>query len=244
MSKKTLHDIVHINGLFWGMMLLATTIGELTGNYVSRDMGLGYIFAAQILIGFYLAFVCIVTLFEKKHHALFWLLIISGNIGGTPIADFVTNNLGFGNIKGSLLIATILSLLLILKLFKSLDVKNLKMVRLGDFIYWMAILTSSTFGTTFGDFITSDTPLGALGGSIFLFVILIILPLLLKLNKISSMLAYWIALVVVHPIGATFANYISKPIGLDLGNVSTGLALVVTFLVAYTIHHRNVTIND
>lgn len=232
MTKKTLHDAVQINFVFWIMMLLATTIGELTGNYVSRDMGLGYIAAAGLLIGFYFIIATTVILLEKKHFSFFWLLIISGNIGGTPIADFVTDNLGFGNIQGSLLIASILILLLIcLKILKSKDSKNLNMMRISDFIYWMAILTSSTFGTTFGDLITSDTPLGALGGSVLLFLFLILLAGLFKMKKISAMLAYWIALVVVHPIGATFANYISKPIGLNFGNVSTGIVLVLTFLI-------------
>lgn len=100
-------------------------------------------------------------------------------------------------------------------------------------LYWMAILASSTFGTTSGDFLTNDTPLGAAGGSIFLLFLLAIVTVLNRRGKVSDTIFYWAAIVIIHPIGATIGNYISKPIGLNWGNVWTSVTLVVAFVALF-----------
>jgi uncharacterized membrane-anchored protein len=92
---------------------------------------------------------------------------------------------------------------------------------------------SSTFGTTSGDFLSNDTPLGALGGSLLLLGLLGVVVLIVFYTKVSKELCYWIALVLMHPIGATVGNYISKPAGLDFGNVWTSVVLITTFIAIF-----------
>lgn len=230
-------DFPKIDFNYWLLMILATTIGEIVGNLISRNLGLGYSTGSILLISIFAVSVIAITLIKGENHIFYWLLIILGNIAGTNIADFVViSPLNLGTIMGSLLVMGVLVTILLVWRFiapnssieKGLDLKT-------QFLYWLAILMSSTFGTTSGDFLSNDTPLGALGGSLLLLGLLGIVVLLVFYTKISKELCYWIALVLMHPIGATIGNYISKPAGLNFGNVWTSLVLIITFALLFLI---------
>jgi uncharacterized membrane-anchored protein len=225
-------NIPKINFVYWVLMIIATTTGEIVGNYISRDLGLGYKIGAIILVSVFTLSI-VYTIFSKKFNQLFyWFLIILGNIGGTNIADLICIDLKLGTIVGSLLvIGSFLIILLAIKLLsKNLTPINEMKI---EFLYWFAILTSSTFGTTSGDFLSNDTPLGADGGSVLLIFLLLNSILFLHFKKISNNVFYWLAIIIIHPIGATFGNYISKPAGLDFGNVWTSIFLITLFFIVY-----------
>ncbi|MFI1770954.1 hypothetical protein [Thalassobellus citreus] len=224
--------------LYWFLMIIATTTGEIVGNYISRDLGLGYQTGSIILFSTFLIAISYSIFSKNKSDLLYWILIILGNIGGTNIADLICIDLNLGTIYGSLLVvATLLILILLMKTVKK------KNFNLQSFLYWLAIITSSTFGTTSGDFLTNDTPLGAAGGSILLIILLIISVVLLRAKIISSIIFYWAAIVIIHPIGATIGNYISKPIGLNFGNVWTSVFLITAFIALF-IYDKNNTVNN
>ena len=98
-------------------------------------------------------------------------------------------------------------------------------------MYWIAILTSSTLGTAFGDLLAHNTPLGFDGGTLLLLSLLTIVVALVYLTKISREILYWLAIILTHPIGATMGDYLTKPEGMNLGNVKSSLVLVVVFIV-------------
>lgn len=214
--------------IYWFLMIIATTTGEIVGNYISRDLGLGYQTGSILLLSLFLASITYTIYSKNKSTVLYWLLIIIGNIGGTNIADLICIELNLGTIYGSLLvIAALFIFILLMKIVKS------QKINIQTFLYWLAIITSSTFGTTSGDFLTNDTPLGAAGGSIFLIILLIIAIVLLRTKKMSTTVFYWAAIIIIHPIGATIGNYISKPIGLNFGNVWTSVFLIITFILLF-----------
>lgn len=213
---------------YWLLMIIATTIGEIVGNYISRDLGLGYQTGSIILLSLFLILISVLIFTKNNNHVFYWLLIIIGNIGGTNIADLICIDLNLGTIYGSILVIIVLIILII-------TLKKIKKEKstIQEFLYWLAIITSSTFGTTSGDFLTNDTPLGAAGGSVFLLLLLFLSIYLLRTKKISSTTFYWLAIVIIHPIGATIGNYISKPIGLNLGNVWTSIFLIGLFIILF-----------
>ena len=226
-----------IDPKYWILMILATTIGEIVGNLISRNLGLGYTTGSSLLIGVYALAVAGTMYFKAEAHAFYWTLIVTGNIAGTNIADFIViSPLNLGAAWGSLLVMGLLSTVLV---FWKMSAHGVSLGgatgRTTEALYWSAILMSSTFGTTSGDFLTSDTPLGALGGSVLLLGLLCVLVLLTTYTSFPRELAYWSALVIIHPVGATIGNYISKPIGLNFGNVYTSLFLTVAFLALYNI---------
>lgn len=218
-------------------MIIATTTGEIVGNYISRDLGLGYKMGSILLISIFISAILYSIFFKKFNQLFYWLLIIIGNIGGTNIADLICIDLNLGTIYGSLLvIAVFLFLLLAIKIIS--QKQNVITEMKVEFLYWFAILTSSTFGTTSGDFLSNDTLLGADGGTILLIFLLVLSILLLRYKRISKDLFYWLAIIIIHPIGATFGNYISKPAGLNFGNVYTSVILITLFSILYQINQK------
>ena len=168
-------------------MIIATTTGEIVGNYISRDLGLGYKIGSILLVTTFVSAILYSILTKKFNQLFYWFLIILGNIGGTNIADLICIDLNLGTIYGSLLVIFVFFMILLaIKIIskKQSVITDMKI----EFLYWFAILTSSTFGTTSGDFLSNDTPLGADGGTILLIALLIVSILLLRFKQISKSL--------------------------------------------------------
>ena len=239
-NKKLNIHIPNIGIHYWTLMILATTIGEIVGNLISRNVGLGYSTDSILLLSTYAFSIIAIALSGKENPSVYWLLIVLGNIAGTNCADFITiEPLKLGTMWGSVLVMGILTLILIV--WKFVSPKSTVETGLNSktfFLYWFAILVSSTFGTTSGDLLSNDTPLGAGGATILLLAILTIFALLNKYTKVSKEILYWFALVVMHPIGATIGNYISKPAGLNFGNIWTSVVLVLVFLLLFIANKR------
>jgi uncharacterized membrane-anchored protein len=104
--------------------------------------------------------------------------------------------------------------------------------------YWAAVLATFALGTAAGDLTATPLNLGYFPSAL-LFISIIAIPAVgwwrFNLNPI---VAFWFAYIVTRPIGASFADWLSKPrsitgLGLGDGTVS-GLALIVFIaLVAY-----------
>lgn len=238
---KNLPKLTH---WYWVLMLLCTTMGELVGNLLSRNFELGYTKGAVVDICIFSFVIAVFMGLRLKNDIYYWILILIGNIGGTNLADWVTLEpletdktwgilapLQLGTQLGSLAVMGSLILILAVRygLVKKLSEKSLFV----NVAYWIAILLSSTFGTTSGDLITNDTPLGAFWGSIVLLILLAITYFSFKQKIISKATGYWSALVLIHPVGATIGNWVSKPIGLDLGNVWTNAVMIGLFAVIF-----------
>ena len=232
--------IPKINTQYWLLMVLATTIGEIVGNLISRNLGLGYTTGSILLISTYFIAITAIVFSGKQKHLMYWILIILGNIAGTNCADFITiEPLQLGTVYGSLLVMAVLVFILIAwKFIAPKSNIDTGFTKVTFYLYWFAILVSSTFGTTSGDFLSNDTALGSGGGTLLLLVLLAVIALLALYKKALKEPAYWAALVVVHPIGATIGNYISKPEGLDFGNVWTSLVLVTAFTMLFVINEK------
>lgn len=233
-----------LNPAYWALMLLCTTMGELIGNLISRNFELGYTQGALIDVCFFSLAIALMLVLRLRNQIFYWTLILIGNIGGTNLADWVTleplagdkkwgwlSPLQLGTKLGSL---AVMSSLLIVLLVRWMIARRQKSESpITSIFYWFAILLSSTFGTTSGDLITNDTPLGALGGSIMLLIVLLFVFAAYKKRMMSEAAAYWAALVLMHPVGATIGNWVSKPIGLNLGNVYTNVFMITLFFVIY-----------
>ena len=237
-------NLPRLNVSYWALMLICTTMGELIGNLLSRNFALGYTQGAILDVCVFAVMIFLDLIFKLKKDIFYWALILMGNIGGTNLADWVTLDpldndkkwgllqpLQLGTKMGSLAVMGSLVLILVIRYF--ISKKRGESSVFSNVFYWLAILLSSTFGTTSGDLITNDTPLGAFWGSVFLLGLLAIVYRLFKSRRLNETTSYWLALVLMHPVGATIGNYVSKPIGLNFGNVYTNLALVMFFGVIY-----------
>jgi uncharacterized membrane-anchored protein len=224
------NKVAKITFLFWIMKIVATTLGETLGDFISMTLNLGYTVGIGITLLFFLI-VLIIQLFLKTHIPLvYWLVIIGTTTLGTEISDFIDRSLHLGYAVGSLFLVTglIISLYFWFRKYKNLEVYPIT-DKTKEMYYWTAILFSNSLGTAFGDFLSDNIGLSYLSGAIVTGVIIIVVVTLHYFTKINHILLFWIAFVFTRPFGAAFGDLLTKALskgGLDLGTLNASLVSI------------------
>jgi uncharacterized membrane-anchored protein len=230
-----------INLFYWALIISANTMGETAGDLISQTFGLGYGGGTIALLGLFII-VLIISIYSKSHKPLlYWTVITLASTLGTTISDFISRSffhiqLGFTENQGYtfgtiILIVTLIFTFGIWNYHSKTNTIENGLNKRSEFLYWIAILTSSTLGTALGDLLAHNTPLGFDGGTLLLIILLAFVVGLYFLTKISRELLYWFAIILTHPIGATMGDYLTKPEGFNLGNLTASLVLVLVFVV-------------
>jgi len=224
------------------MKIIATTLGETLGDFISMTLNLGYLTGIVVTLLFFLA-VLFTQLYSKKYVPVFyWLVIIGTTTLGTEISDFMDRSLHLGYALGSLVLFACLITALVLwnKKYKSLDVYPIS-ERKKEIYYWTAILFSNSLGTAFGDFLSDNLGLSYLNGALVTAGIILVVILLHYLTKINEIILFWIAFVFTRPFGATFGDFLTKPLskgGFDLGTLPASLVCISLLTILILISHR------
>ncbi|MGL2966106.1 COG4705 family protein [Flavobacterium sp. XGLA_31] len=224
-----------LTALFWLTKIIATTLGETAGDLVSITLHVGYALSSLLLFGCFLVLLAI-QLFSKKYTPwIYWLVVLATSTSGTTLSDYMDRTLELGYATGSLCIATLLCVVLLVWKFseKSLSVTQITR-RSTEMFYWTAILVSNTLGTALGDFLADDSGLGFAGGAALIGLALGIVLLVHYSTKISGVILFWLAFVLTRPFGATFGDVLTKSAdkgGLNLGTKGTSLLLFVLLLI-------------
>lgn len=239
---KAVNKVASVTLLFWLMKITATTLGETLGDFISMTLNLGYtvgIFITLLFFGITLA----TQLKVKKYiPIIYWLVIVGTTTLGTEISDFIDRTLKAGYLLGSLLLISglLLTLFLWYKKYKDLEVYPI-IDRNKEIYYWIAILFSNSLGTAFGDFLSDNLGLSYLIGACITGVIILIVVLLHYFTKINHAVLFWIAFVFTRPFGATFGDFLTKPIahgGLNLGTLNASLISLALLLLMIVISHK------
>jgi uncharacterized membrane-anchored protein len=230
-----------INLFYWALIISANTMGETAGDLISQTFNLGYDGGTIALITLFLIALTISIYSKSQKPLLYWIVITLVSTAGTTISDFISRSffhlqLGFteneGYTFGTILLIVALTLTFsIWKYHSKVNTIENGLNKRTESLYWIAILTSSTLGTAFGDLLAHNTPLGFDGGTLLLLLFLAVVVGLVYLTKISRELLYWLAIILTHPIGATMGDYLTKPEGMNLGNINASLTLVGVFIV-------------
>jgi len=107
------------------------------------------------------------------------------------------------------------------------------------------VFATFALGTALGDFTAASLHLGYLASGILFFVVILIPALLWWRFGLNSVVAFWFAYVVTRPLGASFADYFSKPhalSGVNYGDAT--VALITTIIVAVLVGYLSVTRHD
>lgn len=238
---QELNKVARITLLFWLMKIIATTLGETLGDFISMTLNLGYLTGLIITFIFFLA-VLALQLMSKRHVPVFyWLVIIATTTLGTEISDFLDRSLHMGYALGSLLLFVLLVITLVLwyRKFKNLEVFPITR-RNKEFFYWTAILFSNSLGTAFGDFLSDNIGLSYLYGALVTAGIILLVVVLHYLTKINHILLFWIAFIFTRPFGATFGDFLTKSVskgGLDLGTLAASIVSMVLMTILIIIAH-------
>lgn len=247
MTTQQLNKVAKITLIFWLMKIAATTLGETLGDFISMTLNLGYTIGIVVTLAFF--FVALFTQLSVRKYVpvIYWLVIIGTTTLGTEISDYIDRTLHLGYTAGSALLVSCLLLTLFLWFRKY---KNLEVFPISDkqkeIYYWTAILFSNSLGTAFGDFLGDGFGMSFLQGAFVTGGVILIVVLLHYLTKINHIILFWIAFVFTRPFGATFGDFLTKPIdngGLHLGTLESSLVCVgvmtVLLFIAYRQHKLN-----
>jgi len=242
MDTKGINRVPHIIFLYWIIKIASTTLGETGADMFSMTLNLGY--GETILIFFILFLILLVIkLYLKKYNpAAYWLVFTATAIVGTGISDFIDRTLGLGYAVGSVILIFLLLLILALwfKKERSISVEYITTTS-AEIYYWIAFLIANTLGTAAGDFVADSLGFGFLVSAILITGLLIITILLHFYTNTSKILLFWIAFVLTRPFGATFGDFLTKPInkgGLDLGTLNSSIVSIVLMTLLIIISHR------
>jgi|TARA_R110000744_G_scaffold153733_1_gene268156 uncharacterized membrane-anchored protein len=242
---KALNKVAKITLLFWLMKIVATTLGETLGDFIAQTLGLGYTIGILITLLFF-AIVLTVQLYQKKYVPLwFWLVIIATTTLGTEISDFIDRSLHLGYTWGSVLLFTglVITLFAWYKKFRNLEVYPIVKTN-KEVFYWIAILFSNSLGTAFGDYLSDVVGLSYLNGAMVTATIIVLVVILHYFSKINRIVLFWVAFIFTRPFGATFGDFLTKPLakgGLDLGTLPASAVSFVIMGVFIYISHRQIS---
>jgi uncharacterized membrane-anchored protein len=237
-----INKIAEITILFWIMKIIATTLGETLGDYLSMTLNLGYDVSLAITALVFIA-VLLMQLRAKKFVPLyFWLVIIATTTLGTEISDFIDRSLHLGYTLGSVVLCSglVITLYFWYKKYKSLSVNPI-VERSKEIYFWIAVLFSNSLGTAFGDYLGDALGLSYLTGALVTAGVIVLVLLLHYFTKINHILLFWLAFIFTRPFGATFGDFLTKPLakgGLYLGTLNATLVSCLLMGILIYIAHR------
>lgn len=215
----TANKVAQITLAFWVMKIFATTLGETAGDFISMTLNLGYYIGLGITFSI-LAVVLWAQISAKTLKPwLFWLAIVATTTAGTEISDFMDRSLGLGYLWGSVLLVS--GLLATLAVWYARD-KSLKVYPITrkdtELMFWAAVLFSNSLGTAFGDFLVDNMGLSFIQGAFVTAGVILVVAALHYFTKLNEVLLFWIAFISTRPFGATFGDFLTKP--LDHGGLN------------------------
>jgi uncharacterized membrane-anchored protein len=248
METKNRNKIAEITLLFWLMKIVATTLGETLGDFISMTLNLGYITGIAITLVFFIALLYNQLKTSNYKPFPFWLVIIATTTLGTEISDFIDRSLNLGYTIGSLilLIGLLVTLFLWYKKYNNLIVNPI-IENKKELYFWIAVLFSNSLGTAFGDYLSDVVGFTYLQGALITATIIVFVVLLHYFTKLNEALLFWLAFVFTRPFGATFGDFLTKPItkgGLDLGTLQASVVSIIIMLFLIYYSHKKTKTNS
>ncbi len=241
-SEPVAAKVPEVTALFWVVKVLTTAGGEAASDWLALG--------SRLVAGAIETLILIVALawqFRTRRYvaAAYWSLAYAIAIFGTGVSDALHLEVGLPYAVTTALWAVVLAAVFTLwyRSERTLSIHSIVTTR-REIFYWATVLATFALGTALGDFTAVALGIGFLASGI-LFGILILLPGLAwwKL-RLDAVAAFWMSYVLTRPLGASFADYFSKPhslSGLDLGDgpVAVAVLLAVALLVGYLAVRRN-----
>jgi len=237
--------VPEITLLFWVIKILTTAGGEATSDYLALDLG-SRLVAGCIEAGIFV--VALVWQFRTRRYvaAAYWLLAYAIAIFGTGVADAMHLFVGIPYAGTTAAWAVVLALVFWLwyRSERTLSIHSIVTQR-REIYYWCVVFATFALGTALGDFTATALQLGYLASGILFFLVILIPAVAWSRFGLNSVVAFWFAYVVTRPLGASFADYFSKPhslSGVNYGDAT--VAVITTIIVAVLVAYLSVTRRD
>lgn len=230
------NKVAQVTIFFWIMKIIATTLGETAGDYLSMSLGLGYYISFAITFAI-LAIILFFQIQAKRYRpALYWLAIIATTTAGTEVSDLMDRSFGLGYALGSLILVTCLLSVLTVWYYRDRDLSVYPIFKKdAETTYWLAVVFSNSLGTAFGDFLTDNMGLSYIQGALLTATVIAVVIALHYLTKLNDIFLFWLAFIFTRPFGATFGDFLTKPIDQGGLSLSRGLSSAIAFLILITV---------
>jgi uncharacterized membrane-anchored protein len=241
-TSGKINKVAKITLLFWLMKIVATTLGETLGDFISMTLNLGYTVGIAVTLSFFFVVLFAQLSVKKYVPVVYWLVIIGTTTLGTEISDYIDRTLHLGYALGTILLVSCLSVTLLLwfRRYKNLEVFPIANKQ-KEIYYWTAILFSNSLGTAFGDFLGDYYGMSYIHGAMVTGGVILVVVLLHMLTNINHIILFWIAFIFTRPFGATFGDFLTKPLdkgGLYLGTLESSLVSVCVMIILLFIAHK------
>ena len=228
--------VPEVTALFWVIKISTTAAGEAISDMFVNNKKLGVVVEVSMFC------VALVLQFAARRYAAipYWFLALAIATAGTGVAD--TMHLVFGMPYALTTAFWLVVLAVVFHLWNrsehTLDIHSITTNRREKY-YWCVVFATFCLGTAAGDFFASTLGLGYLASAVFFSGVILIPWAGWKLLDWNWIFSFWFAYVITRPVGASFADYLSKGhqvSGANFGDWQTALVLtaVVVVLVAYT----------
>jgi uncharacterized membrane-anchored protein len=222
--------VPQIGVLFWVVKLLTTAGGEAFSDFLAHHVMLG---AAVDLV---LIVTGVFFQFRTRRYvaAAYWYLALAIATFGTGAADVLHLDLGLPYAATTALWAVVLAVVF-WRWYRregTLSIHSI-VTRRREAYYWVTVFATFALGTALGDLTANTLHLGYLGSAI-LFAVVIAVPAVAWRMGLNPVAAFWFAYIVTRPLGASCADWLSKPrslSGLALGDLPVAAAFVIALAV-------------
>jgi len=243
-NTVTISKIAKVTLVFWIIKIIATTLGETTGDFIAQTLNLGYIFGI-VFTGILLVVLLFLQIRATKYNpALFWAAIVGTTTAGTEISDFLDRTLNIGYLGGSILLGLGLFATLFIWYRREghLKVENITRKNV-EIMFWTAVLFSNSLGTAFGDWLVDGLGLSFFGGALVCIAVIVAVLVAHYTKAMNAVALFWIAFVFTRPFGATFGDLLTKPVahgGFNLGTYNASLVcfVMIATLVMFNMRQR------
>lgn len=229
--------VPEITAYFWAIKALSTAMGEATSDFLVHIMNP----VAAVGLGFIGFVIALVLQFSRRRYIAwtYWFAVVMVGVFGTMAADVLHVGFGVPYIASTILYAVVLAAVFVTwqRTEKTLSIHSIDTARREAF-YWAAVVATFAMGTALGDLTATTFHLGYFK-SLVLFAVVITIPAIgYRWLRWNAILSFWFAYVVTRPLGASFADWASKPpsvsgLGWGDGRVSLVLTIVIACLVAF-----------
>jgi uncharacterized membrane-anchored protein len=228
--------VPEVTALFWVIKISTTAAGEAISDMFVHHKALGFVVEVSMFcVALFLQFAA------RRYAAIpYWFLALAIATAGTGVADTMHLVLGMPYAVTTLFWLVVLAAVFFLwnRSEHTLDIHSITTNRREKY-YWAVVFATFCLGTAVGDFVASTLGLGYLASALFFCVVILVPWGGWRYAQWNSIFSFWFAYVLTRPVGASFADYLSKGhdvSGVDFGDWQTALVLttVVVALVAYT----------
>lgn len=236
-ARRAALRVPEITVYFWVIKALSTAMGEATSG------ALVHIFhpVPAVLLGFTGFVIALALQFSMRRYMAwtYWFAVVMVGVFGTMAADVLHVGFHVPYIGSTILYAIVLAVVFYSwqHTEHTLSIHTINTARREAF-YWAAVVATFAVGTAAGDLSATTFHLGYFASGV-MFAALILIPAIgYRWFGMNSILAFWTAYVLTRPVGASFADWLSKPhsvggLGYGYGPVSLVFTIMIFILVAY-----------